>query len=357
MSNLFKRLEGERGVFKEESALMPDYIPEVLPHREREVKEIASALMPASRGRKPENMILVGTPGTGKTACSRYVLRELAEYSKNVVPVYINCWEFSTRHGVLSEIVSALGEILPRRGISTDEITAKIVEVLKKEKKTPVVVLDELDRLFASQYGEEKVLYDLARAGEVFSVNIGVLGITNNKELLAKIDARVKSSLAQKQIEFGKYSPVQLKDILKERAKLSFFPLVLEEEVIPLCAAVGAKNNGDARLAIATLWKAGRNAEKEGKEKVSVEHAKEAANEANAELRKERADSLSEMEKKILEVLKKKGELMSSELYELLGESDRTVRFYLVRLEKSGLIETEEKIGKEGRTRKIKIKK
>jgi len=251
-----------------------------------------------------------------------------------------------------------LGEFIPRRGISTDEITERIEEVLRKEKKTPIIALDEVDRLFASQYEEEKVLYDLARGKELFSVDFGVVAITNSNEFLAKLDQRIRSSLVQKQLVFKQYSPTELKDILKSRAKLAFYPESLSEEVIPLCAARAAKSNGDARLAINLLWKAGKIAERENSDKVKEEHARKAFEEVGEE---QPCDKLEGKEREVYEFVKERGEVTSGELYEKFKEeSDRSVRNYISRLCSLGFITVDDakgEVGKRGKTRMIKIKK
>ncbi|MCX6778159.1 MAG: AAA family ATPase [Candidatus Micrarchaeota archaeon] len=347
------KLFGEKGtgLFRNENALLPDYLPDDLPNREKELKEIAACLRPIAEGGRPENLIIVGPTGVGKTSCARYVLRELSAYTRRALPLYINCWEVSTRHAILGMLATSLGEILPRRGIATDEITERIVEMLKKEKKVPVIVLDEVDRLVASPYGEENVLYDLARAKEIFGVDIALIGITNRPAFLANLDGRIKSSLAQARMEFAPYSPAQLKAILAERAKIAFVADALDADVIPLCAAIGAKNGGDARVAIAALWKAGKSAERKGTERVAVENVKD-----GRELGKV-ARELGEVETRIIEIIDEFGSVTSGELYEKLGMNERTVRNYLTKLEKMNLIETTEVRGEgRGMTRIIKKK-
>ncbi len=347
MANIFRQIDESGGIFKDERVLQPEHLPEELPHREAQKKDIALALRGAMHGMRPENVIIVGRPGTGKTVTVRVIFKELGEASNRVVPIYINCWEFSTRHAVLGKIATALGEILPRRGIAADEIFERIAEVMRKEKKVAVVALDEIDRLFATRQGEEKVLYDLLRAGENYGVNFGIVGITNSEDFMVKVEGRIRSSLAQREVEFRQYTPQQLKDILGERARLAFQHGALSEEVVPLCAAYGAKNGGDARLAIAMLWKAGKIAEKEGAEKVKVssKHCKAAFASAETAVRNERLAGLGETERRILEILRERGEVHSGELYSLLAKefdvTDRTVRNYIDRLESLELISAE----------------
>jgi cell division control protein 6 len=358
VENIFKKISVEKEIFQDERILMPDYLPEVMPHRERQIEEIAYGLKGAAAGKKAENMLILGSSGAGKTSTVRYVLKQLQEYSQRVVPMYINCWECGTRHSILNKIASTLGEFIPRRGISTDEITDRISEVLKKERKTPIIALDEIDRLFASPYEEGRVLYDLARAKELFSTDFGVVAITSSDEFLMKLDQRIRNSLVQKQIVFKQYSPQELKDILKSRAKLAFCPESLSEEVIPLCAARAAKSNGDARLAINLLWKAGKIAERENVEKVGEGHVRRAFEEVGEGEKVE--EKLQGKEREIYEFVKERGEVTSSEIYEKFkDESDRNIRNYMNRLISSNLItaeETKSEVGKRGMTRIIKIK-
>jgi cell division control protein 6 len=362
--NVFSDLGAEQGIFRDERALQPEYLPEVLPHREAQVKEIALALRGAAQGKRPENVVVVGKPGTGKTATVRFVLKQLSEYSGKVSPLYINCWEFSTRHAVLAKVSLMLGEFMPRRGIAADEILERIVEVMRKEKKTAIIALDEIDRLLAGRNGEEKVLYDLLRAGETYGVTFGVVGITNSEDFLAKLDSRIRSSLAQREVGFARYTPAQLKDILSERAKTAFFPGTLSPEAVPVCAAHAAKNGGDARLGIAMLWKAGKLAEEDGSGRVDVAHCRKAFSDAESAVRVERLSGLNEVERRIIELASAQGGIVSGELYSALSsefkETDRTVRNYIDKLESLKLVSVEERprdSARKGNTRIISARK
>jgi len=360
MANIFARGRGEKHIFKDERMLTPEYLPDVLPHREREIKELVDALSGAAEGRGAENLLLTGPTGTGKTSVSKYVLKELAEYTSRVVPLYINCWEVTTRHGILSRISNALGMVMPRRGVATDEIMERVAEALGKGGRGVVIVLDEVDRLFAAKYEEWRVLYDLSRGNEMFSAHVGLISITNNEGIMTTMDARVKSSLVQKHVKFKRYSPVELKDILKERAKLAFMPDVLEKEVIPLCAAMSAKQGGDARVAIHLLLRAGRLAERGNSAHVTVAHVKKMKEDL---VREEMEPRLEGIGKRIYEIVKERGKITSGKLYKLFEESERTVGEHVSRLEKLGVLETkllerkDEKEGKGGKTRLITIKR
>ncbi len=360
--NIFRQVAvsgSDGGIFRNEEALMPNYLPDSVLHRQREISEIAYALRNIPRGKKPENMLLTGPTGTGKTTCARHVLRELSDYTQRAVPIYVNCWEYSTRFSILNLVVTKLGEILPRRGIAVDEIVDRISQICKLENKVPVLVLDEIDRLLISAHGEEKLLYDIARSSENFGVNFGLIGITNNESFQSLLDPRVKSSLSFVHMKIDRYSPAQLKDILRARADIAFSPSSIDSEVVPVCAAMGAKHGGDARVSITALWKAGRHAEKRGARKVLVEDARSVASEVLEEIKKQDFALLTDIEKEIVKIVRDNGgKIESGPLYEKLakkGIEDRNARNYISKLLAGEFLKAEDVQKKLGRTREISI--
>ena len=314
--NLFSQLADEsQSLFKNESVLQPEFLPDVLPHRDAQINTIATALRPIIDGRRPQNISVLGRPGTGKTSCVKYVLRELNSYSDRVLPIYINCFEYNTRHSILSKITIAMGYPVSRRGIATDEVYDKFLEMLKKSGKIPVLVLDEVDQILSKPDGM-KLLYDLLRIHEWGAGFVGLITISNVLSLGKSADARVYSSLREEEVEFLRYRPNELKDILFERSDYAFMPGCLDKEVIPLCAAHGAKNNGDARISIETLWKSGRIAERENSEKILLEHVRKAINDLSSKKVTKIIENLPLEEKTILFLLSKNEKPTSGQLYE-----------------------------------------
>ena len=61
--------------------MRPSYTPDILPHREREINDLASVLVPALHGETPSNVFIYGKTGTGKTAVSKFVGKELLKKS------------------------------------------------------------------------------------------------------------------------------------------------------------------------------------------------------------------------------------------------------------------------------------
>jgi cell division control protein 6 len=334
-------------VIKFLDALEPDYLPEQLPGREAETKEIALALKPALDGRAPQPLFIQGRTGVGKTCSVHFVCRQLESASK-AKTVFINCWQSYTRQSVLSELARSVGEALPRRGIAADEVFQRITQACKKQGIIPVVVLDEVDQLLVR--GEDGVLYDLVRAHEIHGVPIGVVCITNDANTFAAMDERVRTSFIAGKLEFKAYSPKELREIVRDRVKKAFQSNAVEEEVIGLCTARAAKEGGDARVAIHLLLAAGRRAEAENADKVKAKHVP--MGEANASQEK-KFSRLNDTEEKILELIdtgKSSGELYEAVKKAGLTLSDRSVRTYLDRLVKKGFLKFEEK-NEKGRTR------
>ena len=356
--NIFEGSSKEHVIFKDEKYLYPEYLPERLPHRDSEISSLVFSLQPVLKGGKPQNVFIAGSTGTGKTATVRYVLNELQEYSDRAKGLYINCFEFNSRHSILSKLSNFLGSAVPRRGTATDEIHSRFLEALRKTAFVPIVVLDEVDQLMLKDEGE-KLLYDILRAVEMEKARIGLIMISNDIELTAKLDARVKSSLSEEKIIFASYTPVQLKDILKERSSFAFVASALAEDVIPLAAAHAAKLGGDARVAIEALLKAGREAEKENAEKVEVKHLKKAFEAADSASLIKGVKHLIPNEKILLEIIASSPGIQSGEIFSEFskkspGLSERRLRDLLNELEKKNFIVSELlELGNKGKTRKF----
>jgi len=349
----------ESKIFKNEQALSTEYLPKLLPHREGQIKLIARNLLPASKGRRPQNMFIFGVPGIGKTASVKFIFRDFEEYSERVKTVYINCWDYNTSHAILAKLVVELGFFVQRRGFSKDEIKERLIEAIRKTRKSIIICLDEVDQLI---YKDSHVLYDLLRFDQYVNTPIGLIMISNNPFIFKNVDPRIRSSLDIQEIEFKPYTIVEMKNILQNRAKLAFHPGVVGEGIILLAANHAVSNGGDVRIGLECLKKAGRKAEEKCSDKVKIEHMKEVIANVRAVKPKIIEEKLNFIEKTILEILDEKGELISGKLYDEYRKrvkepiSLRGFREYVNHLEQIGMVETRFLKGVRGRTRIIKRK-
>ncbi len=82
---------------------------------------------------------------------------------------------------------------------------------------------------------------------------IGIIGIPNNFSFRDNLSPKVKSSLCEEELQFPAYDAQELIEILEQRAAVAFHDDVIDDGVIELCAAYGAKDAGDARQSLDLL--------------------------------------------------------------------------------------------------------
>jgi cell division control protein 6 len=221
------------------------------------------------------------------------------------------------------------------------------------------VVLDEADRVSTGE--ATSALYELSRASENHGAFFGLILVSNVPDLAAGLDSRIRSSLRLEKVEFKKYLPSQLKDILAARAKDAFLPNAASDEIIGLCAAFGAKAGGDARVALEALWHAGRNAEKRGAKVVEEADVRASYGGSGEWKKNQRLTGVSKPEGIVLDLLAKHGEMTSGELYEkyiaINGESERQIRNYVNTLENRKLVSIRDAqyLNGRGKTRLVKL--
>ncbi|MFH0885432.1 MAG: AAA family ATPase [Candidatus Micrarchaeota archaeon] len=335
MPNYFDGTDRASSLIISEEVLLPDYLPDDLLHRERELQAIADSIKPLIARRTPNNLFIHGASGTGKTTCVKHIMKQLAEHSSAVLPVYVNCWENPTQMAVYNRIVEEMRLPLPRRGLAADEIFDRIMQFVKNYKKPILLVLDEMDGL-----RHDKLLYVAARSNEQ-RLTFGIIGLTNNKALLLKLDSRVRSSLRFSEMEFCRYSEEQLLSILRVRAERAISPGGFDERLLLKIAR--SVTDGSARVAIERLWKAAKHAEKAGRGKILLQDLEDTLSQEPAfklpDLK------LSSEEVLLMDILKG-GELGSSDIYEKftmkIPMTKRQIRNYLELLEKKGIVESRE---------------
>ena len=278
MPNIFESLMSSPKIFRNRDVLRHSYTPEHLPHRSEQIEELASILVPALKGETPSNIFIYGKTGTGKTATVRYVGRQLEEMGKKLKIYcyvhYLNCERIDTQYRVLATLAKVLGRNVPMTGWPTDQVYDEVKNAIDSKDQTIVIVLDEIDKLVRK--GDE-VLYNLSRInGELERARVSIIGISNDLKFKNFLDPRVLSSLSEEELIFPPYNAEQLQDILEQRAELAFYEGVLDDDVIPYCAALAAQEHGDARKALDLLRVSGEIAEKEGADKITRGHVKEA---------------------------------------------------------------------------------
>ena len=128
-------------LFENKSVLQVRYTPESIPHRDEQIKAIASILASTLRGERPSNLFVYGKTGTGKTLAVQYVRDQLldksAELGVDVRFEYLNCKlkkVADTEYRILAALINQLGGHVPATGLPTDQVWAKFIELVDSKK-------------------------------------------------------------------------------------------------------------------------------------------------------------------------------------------------------------------------------
>jgi cell division control protein 6 len=364
-------------IFKNKSVLQINYTPETIPHRDKQIEEVASILAPAIRGERVSNLFVFGKTGTGKTLSVQYVTKEILKRvsdsgNDNLKVVYLNCKLkkiADTEYRILAEIISSLGESVPATGLPTDAVYSKFIEIIERKKQLILIVMDEIDQ--AVKKISDGFLYNLTRLNsELKNAQISLVGISNSLTFMDNIDPRVRSSLGEEELVFAPYNALQLQDILKERAQQAFSEGILDEGVFSKCAAFAAREHGDARRALDLLRVAGELAEREGAKKLTMEYI----DKANSKIERDKMLDIIENEPRqhqlvlysILNLHDKETEVFTGNVYNKYQEfcqktkveilTQRRVSDIIAEFDMLGLINVDViSRGRMGRTREIKL--
>lgn len=286
-------------IFRNMDVLNPNeqtYQPTDLPEREEELDQIHSALRPATLESTPLNLLVYGQTGQGKTVGIKLKTDQLIDYAEandmDLTVVMVRCKGLDRSYHALTHLYKELreqrfgpGEELPS-GHQRKKLLNMVLDELEAIGGTVIIVLDEIDAIGEDDY----ILYELPRANPD-GVRISIIGITNDLQFRENLDADVRSSLGEDEVKFDPYNANQLRNILARRAEGALRDTyfrdgvadyehlesdVLAKDAIPLAAAMGAQDTGDAREAIRLLFRAARFADDRGETLITEDHVREA---------------------------------------------------------------------------------
>jgi len=283
---------------------------------------------------------------------AKFARKQLEDVSKdkdiNVRVEYIRCTDYTTEYQVIARLCQQLGQDVPYRGWTKAEVIHAFRDLFKRnvfgKNLILMIILDEIDILLKND--GDGLLYTLTR-----TENVSIASISNFVDFKQFIKPRVKSSLRDREIVFPPYNAQQLVDILEDRANLSFSDGVLNDDVIPLCAAMAAKEEGDARYALDLLRTSGELADEKGSEMVYEDYVREAKEYIEHNKVTDIIMTLPTQQQKVLESIlyltKRNEEITSGRLYDIYKEfskgdsvSYRRIFDFINELEMLGLIST-----------------
>ncbi|MFW9879225.1 MAG: Cdc6/Cdc18 family protein [Candidatus Thorarchaeota archaeon] len=262
----FEELLKKPTLFQDESKLDMNFVPNELPHREKELSLLSQLFLtlitdPNSISRK---ILITGKTGIGKTVTIKYFgeILKKASRERNIAIKYahVNCRKERTSYKVLISIIQLINKSFPKRGYSPQDLLEILIDFLNRQDTHILIVLDELSYLINK--GED-LIYSLTRINDD-SVNIqervSIIGIVRDISCLNKLDYSTASTLQRNIIKFSNYSKKQIFDILKYRAYLSLKENVIADDLIKMIVE-STYINGDIRNGLNILWKAAKIAE------------------------------------------------------------------------------------------------
>lgn len=265
-TDYFENLLKKPSIFIDETTLDINYIPEELPHREKELTILSQLFLnlitcPNSISRK---VLITGKTGIGKTATVKLFGNMLIEASTKrgiqINYVHINCRKERTSYKVLIKIIHSINRNFPKRGYSPQDLLEVITEYLNTHDIHLLIVLDELSYLI--QNGGD-LIYSLTRVNDDMMYakqRISIIGIVRDISSINSLDVSTMSTLQRNIIKFEKYSKKQIFDIMKYRAKISLKENTISDDILEMVMEIVYKV-GDIRYGLNLLWKAGKFAE------------------------------------------------------------------------------------------------
>lgn len=271
-------------IFADKEVLSESYQPETILERDEEIEEYRYALQDILFGREPENIMLYGKAGLGKTAVTTYMMDALSdevETRTEADDLYIhriNCngkTLFMVVRRLVNTLLPADASPFPKRGLGTGDAFDELYQQLDRVGGTHLTVFDEIDHLDKV----DTLLYELPRArsnDRITNARVGIIGISNNYTFRKSLSSKVKDTLMETEIAFSPYDASELQTILADRADRAFVDDGCDQSAIAMAAAISAQDMGNARQAIDLLRVGGEVAEREDDNCVTDEHIKDA---------------------------------------------------------------------------------
>ncbi|MFO8019349.1 MAG: ORC1-type DNA replication protein [Promethearchaeia archaeon] len=275
-ADYFDRLLEKESIFKDESKLDINFVPDKLPHREKELSLLSQLFLNLLKNpnKVSRKVLVTGKTGIGKTATLKLfgdIIKDAASKREVEIDyVHINCRKEKTSYKLLIKLIRKLDKSFPKRGYSSQDILDIIQEYLIKKDLHLIIILDELNYLIRA---DEDILYSLTRFMEDANSKkqfISIIGIVRDLSVLAEIDKSTMSTLQRNIIKFDLYSKSQIFDILKYRTDLSLKENIISEEILRVIAEMSSKK-GDIRYALNLIWRAAKIAEAKEIKEIKIE--------------------------------------------------------------------------------------
>ena len=303
-----------RSVFRDESLLGPEFLPRLIPHREKDLEALERhfKVVAESASRASTTVMLHGSVGSGKTMLAKKLgetLQKRATLNGNLVKMlHVNCRIDRSLQAVMVKALNSLGQSYPSRGYSFEELLSALTNELRENRMHLVIAFDEVDSLVLSDPSSLYTITRLRETGQGRQVFSSLL-ISKTLDYLKKVDLSTLSSLQWNEVALDPYPSDHLLDIIASREE-AFNDGCLPEGSMHLAAEI-AGMFGDARYALDLIFGAGKLADLDESPRILPEHIRSAQARTLPTLRKEELGYLTTHQRLILmavSALLKKGD-------------------------------------------------
>ncbi|TFF90440.1 MAG: hypothetical protein EU548_02990 [Promethearchaeota archaeon] len=273
----FEDLLNQQSVFKDESKLDINFIPEKLPYREKELSLLSQLFLSLLKNpnKTSRKVLITGKTGIGKTVTVKLfsrILKQAAEKRNlNINPIHINCRKERTSYKILVKILQFFNPNIPNRGYSFQDLLGFLEINLNNTNVHLVIILDELGYLIGQN--DEDLLYSLTRINDERynePLKLSLIGIIRDLTYLDKLDVSTISTLQRNIIKFSPYSFDQISEILGYRIEVSIIENAFSEETIEMISKI-IWRNADIRHGLDLIWKSAKIAESKNRRYISPE--------------------------------------------------------------------------------------
>ena len=225
--------KSENANIKKAEVFRLEYIPDKIYVR-KELKEVGEYLIRYYKYTIPENIVIYGFKGSGKTVSVLHLLETL-KTMVNLNYSYVNASKTVSTYSLYEKLSGVF---------SSGKSKFELFEILKnKLGDKHVIVIDEADHMEDYDF-----LYDLTR-----DTKVSIIILTTNLKWLRSVRPDIMSSFFPHQIFFGNYNVTEIFTILKYRAEegLSNY----DEKIIQeLSRYIFERYGSDIRIGIRSLY-------------------------------------------------------------------------------------------------------